>query len=199
MDKQKKESRKNIAITPNNTGGDFSNGIKTETVKLNYLRIAPRKARLVANLIKNLSVNEAQAQLMINPNRVSEPILKLLNSAVANAVNNKKMKADHLVINNIMVNQGPTLKRFMPRAMGRATPIMKRTSHIVITIKEVDKKCNSRFNIITKKVKPSKKVEKAKAKAVKEAKEKKLAEKDAINKNQEKPGFIKKMFRRKSI
>ena len=105
-----------------------------QIAKLNYLHIAPRKVRLVANALRGLSVNEAEAQLLFRPQRSSEPLLKLLRSAVANAKNSQKLNADKLVIEAIQVNQGPMLKRFMPRAMGRATPIHKKMSHVILVL-----------------------------------------------------------------
>ena len=110
-----------------------------ETVKLRHLHIAPRKVRLVANLIKNLPANEAEAQLMVLPKRSAEPILKLLKSGVANMVNNRKLDPEKLVIEKITVDEGPTLKRHMPRAFGRASMIRKRTSHVKIILDEVKK------------------------------------------------------------
>src|SRR3989344_7722697 len=119
-----------------------------ETVKLNYLRIAPRKARLVTEVIKKLSVNEAEAQLMLMPNRVAGPILKLLRSGVANVKHNYEVETNNLTIENIVVNNGPMLKRFLPRAMGRATPIQKKSSHIVLTLAPSAKPVTTRFNIV---------------------------------------------------
>lgn len=169
-----------------------------ETVKLNDLRMAPRKVRLVANLIKGLTVNEAEAQLLVMTKRAALPLLKLLRSAVANAVHNKKAAADKLKIETILVNQGPSLKRFLPRAMGRATPILKRTSHVVLVLVEKESKSAPRFNIISKKPKKSKKenTKKIKPKSPQPEKEKE-AKKET--KPKEKGGFFKKMFRRKSI
>ncbi len=100
------------------------------TAKLNYLRISPRKVRLVANLIKGMAVKDARAQLAFIPQNASRPLLKLLNSAVANAEHNSKLLSDNLYIKTITVNAGPTLKRVQPRAMGRAYVIRKRSSHV---------------------------------------------------------------------
>jgi len=101
-----------------------------------FQRIAPRKARLVVGLLKNLNVAEAQNQLSALPKRSSVTVLKVLNSAVANAKNNNKMNVDDLVVTRAYVDEGPTLKRWMPRAFGRASQIMKRTSHITIVVGE---------------------------------------------------------------
>lgn len=166
--------------------------MKTQTAQLNYLRIAPRKTRSVANMIKGLSVNEAEAQLLMHPRRSSEPLLKLLRSAISNS-KQKEMKTDKLFIKEIRVNQGPVSKRFMPRAQGRAAMIQKKTSHIVLILGESEKTKGSRFNI----VKPEK-IKKSLAEKIKREKEKPKVEEKEI-KAVEKPGFMKKMFQRKSI
>ncbi|AGR41609.1 50S ribosomal protein L22 [Spiroplasma taiwanense] len=104
--------------------------------KLTMIRISPRKVRLVADTIRSKKISEAVAILQNQDKRSSEPVLKLLNSAVANAVNNNGMEADQLFIKIIFVNEGPTLKRFRPRAHGRAYEILKRTSHITIIVSD---------------------------------------------------------------
>ncbi len=104
------------------------------TAKLKHLRISPRKVRLVTDLVRGLSVEEAEKQLKFLTKRSAEPILKLLNSAVANAQNVYNLAKNDLEIAKILVDPGPTLKRWIPRAMGRATPIMKRTSHITLVL-----------------------------------------------------------------
>ena len=160
--------------------------------KLNYLHIAPRKVRLIASALKGLSVNEAEAQLLFRPQRSGEPLLKLLRSAIANAKNSQKLNPENLVIKIIRVNQGPTLKRFLPRAMGRATPILKRTSHVYLELGEALKAKKPRFNITAaKKIKSPKKEGKA-------VKQKMAAEKE-VKKPKETTGFFKKMFNRKSV
>ncbi|AUM62993.1 50S ribosomal protein L22 [Spiroplasma monobiae] len=104
--------------------------------KLTMIRISPRKVRLVADSIRTKKISEAVAILQNQDKRSSEPVLKLLNSAVANAVNNNGMEADQLFVKTIFVNEGPTLKRFRPRAHGRAYEILKRTSHITIVVSD---------------------------------------------------------------
>ncbi len=172
-----------------------------ETVKLRYLHIAPRKARLVANLIKGLPVNEAEAQLMIRAKRSADPILKLLKSGIANMVNNRKIDAEKLVIEKITVDGGPSFKRFLPRAMGRATPILKKTSHITIVLKEVDKKYHSKFNTIKpKKEKEAKKISsKAANKPSNKPEAKESEKKETVATKENKSGFVKRFFRRKSV
>jgi large subunit ribosomal protein L22 len=119
--------------------------MKTQTAKLNYFKMAPRKARLIVNLIKGLPVNEAEAQLIVSPKRISGPIAKLLRSAVANAKNTKEMDPDKLFIKEAWVDEGPVSKRFMPRAMGRACSINKKTSHITLILAESQKLKKPRF------------------------------------------------------
>lgn len=106
------------------------------TAKLRYLRMSPRKARLAANFIKGMNVMEARTQLKFLPKRAAGPILRLLDSAVANAFHNFSLPKENLYISRITVEPGPSLKRWLPRAMGRATPILKRTSHITIILDE---------------------------------------------------------------
>ena len=103
---------------------------------LKYVRISSRKVRIVINLIKNNSLEEARAILENTNKAASIILLKLLKSAVANAVNNNDLDAESLYIADIYANQGPTLKRIMPRAQGRANRINKRTSHVTIVVKE---------------------------------------------------------------
>jgi large subunit ribosomal protein L22 len=103
--------------------------------KLRFTRIAPRKARLVADLIRGKRSEEAVSILTFTPKAAARIIIKLLRSAIANA-DQKKVDVDHLYVKTIMVDQGPTMKRFMPRALGRATTIRKRTSHITIVLDE---------------------------------------------------------------
>ncbi|WP_449538482.1 50S ribosomal protein L22 [Ferdinandcohnia sp. Marseille-Q9671] len=100
------------------------------------VRIAPRKVRLVADLIRGKQVGEAIAILRLTPKAASPVVEKVLNSAIANAEHNYEMDANNLVITEAYVNEGPTLKRFRPRAMGRASQINKRTSHITIVVSE---------------------------------------------------------------
>ncbi len=104
--------------------------------KLTMLRVAPRKSRLVADLIRGKSVSEAENILSFTNRRSSGPILKLLQSAKANAVNNHDMFEDSLFISEIRVDEGTTIKRFLPRARGSADVMRKRTSHINITLEE---------------------------------------------------------------
>jgi len=99
-----------------------------------YVRHAPRKARLVVDHIRGKSVEEARAILNHTPRAAAVDVLKLLDSAVANAENNHELDAEELVIRKVYVDEGPTLKRYRPRALGRATRIRKRTSHMTIQL-----------------------------------------------------------------
>ncbi|HEY8529618.1 MAG TPA: 50S ribosomal protein L22 [Paenibacillaceae bacterium] len=101
-----------------------------------YVRIAPRKVRLVADLIRGKDVAEAIAILRHTPRAASPVLEKLLNSAVANAEHNYQMDVNRLYISEIYANEGPRLKRYQPRAHGRAFPILKRTSHITVVVSE---------------------------------------------------------------
>jgi large subunit ribosomal protein L22 len=106
----------------------------TVRARARYVRTAPRKARLVMDHIRGKRVEQAQAILQHAPRAVSTDILKLLNSAVANAESAYELGADELTIHRAFVDEGPTIKRFRPRALGRATPIHKRTSHMTIEL-----------------------------------------------------------------
>lgn len=167
--------------------------MKTQNAQLNYLRIAPRKVRLVADAIKGLPVNEAEALLSMNPRKPAEPILKLLRSAVSNARNNQRLDSNHLFIKEIRVDGGPMLKRMIPRAMSRATPIQKKSSHIFLVLGESEIGRESRFKIVKKE-----RISKSRVQKVKKEKESK-PKAEEIKNLQKKPGFIKRMFRRKSI
>ncbi len=105
--------------------------------KLHYLRIAPRKVRLVADLIRGKSVIEAENILNFTFKKPVLPVLKLLKSAIANAENNFNLKKESLYISKILVDEGPRLKRLFPRARGRANIIQKKTSHITIVLEEM--------------------------------------------------------------
>jgi large subunit ribosomal protein L22 len=99
-----------------------------------YVRSSPRKARLVVDHIRGKSVDEARAILAHTPRAAAVPVLKVLESAIANAEHNHELLPEELRIHQVMVDEGPTIKRFRPRALGRATKIRKRTSHITINL-----------------------------------------------------------------
>ncbi len=106
--------------------------------QLNYLRIAPRKLRLVADMIRRKKVDQARTILRFTIKKGAKPLLKLLESAVANAKNNLQMDDKDLYISRLLVNEGPKLKRLMPRARGQGFPIKKRTSHIFLELESLD-------------------------------------------------------------
>jgi large subunit ribosomal protein L22 len=104
------------------------------TAKLKYARISPQKCRLVADVVRGKPVGNALATLRFMPKKGAELVLKVLESAVANAENNNGADVDELKVATIMVDEGPILKRFMARAKGRGTRISKRTSHITVVV-----------------------------------------------------------------
>jgi ribosomal protein L22 len=103
-----------------------------------YVRIAPRKARLIADQVRGMHIEKARALLQFSPRGAALPIHKLIDSAAANAENNHDLIGDEMRVASITVDEGPTLRRFRPRAMGRATPINKRTSHIAVALTPVE-------------------------------------------------------------
>jgi large subunit ribosomal protein L22 len=145
------------------------------TAKLRQLRVAPRKVRLVVDLIRGMSVKDALVQLQFSPKHSARPVMKLLQSAMANAKHNHEMDTETLVVKTAFVDGGPTLHRWMPRAMGRATKLRKRTSHITLILEG---------DVVEKKA-PAKKEVKEKAEATEETKKpaaKKPAKKTAAKK-----------------
>ena len=111
-----------------------SDGTVEVRAQAKYVRTAPRKARLVIDHIRGKPVDEARAILAHTPRAAAEDVLKLLDSCVANAENNHELVADELVVHRAYVDEGPTLKRYRPSALGRATRIRRRTSHMTITL-----------------------------------------------------------------
>ncbi|PIP22190.1 MAG: 50S ribosomal protein L22 [Candidatus Nealsonbacteria bacterium CG23_combo_of_CG06-09_8_20_14_all_39_25] len=167
------------------------------TAKLKYLRIAPRKVRLVVNLLRGKKVEEAQTILNFTIKKASLPILKLLNQAVASAINNFQLDPANLFISKITVDEGPKYKRWIARARGSANEIQKKTSHITIVLGEIKKGKVKR-----------KKVKAAPAEAVEE-KEKKTERTPKIPKPRLKPETeeikpkveksVQRIFRRKTF
>ncbi len=188
------------------------------TAKLNNLRIAPRKSKLVADLIKGLDVADAFDQLDVHVKRTSPYIKKLLASAIANGENNLGIDRNNMYVFDVQVGEGVTLKRWRARAFGRAGRILKRTSRIEIILEErVEGKGRKTKDQIEKEKKEraqiKKKIKKEQEKKEKEAKKKKTGiakkvvgkkeegkkeEKIGIDKKGEK-GWVKKVFRRKSM
>ena len=103
---------------------------------LKYARIAPRKVQIVLDLIRNKPTKLALAILKHTPKAACEPVEKLLKSAIANAENNFGLEKANLVVSETFANEGPTMKRFRPRAKGSASPINKRTTHVTVVVSE---------------------------------------------------------------
>lgn len=110
------------------------------TAKINYLRIAPRKVRMVADLIRGKKVEEVQNILSFTIKKAAPVFLKLLKQAVSDAKNNFQLEEKNLYIYKVLVDEGPKYKRWMPRSRGQASPINKRTSHIKIVLGEIEEK-----------------------------------------------------------
>lgn len=163
------------------------------TAKLRYLRIAPRKVRLVADLIRDKSATEAQTILNFTTKKAAPVLLKLLKSAVANAKNNFQLEEKNLYLSKILVDEGPKYKRWMPRARGVASEIQKKTSHLTLVLDEI--------------VKKPKKIKKVKPKVIKKEKvEEKIAKPERPKYKPEievaKPKIekgIRRIFRRKAF
>jgi len=112
--------------------------VRTAFAKASHVRVTPMKARRVIDLIRDMPAQEALSVLKFAPQAASDPIAKVLASAIANAEHNFSLDPESLIITRAYVDEGPTLKRFRPRAQGRAYRIRKRTSHITIEVESVD-------------------------------------------------------------
>src|ERR1700753_259921 len=115
-----------------------TNEVRTAIARATHVRVTPMKARRVIDLIRDMPANEALSVLKFAPQAASEPVAKVLASAVANAEHNFQLDPDTLVVSRAFVDEGPTLKRFRPRAQGRAYRIRKRTCHITIVVESLD-------------------------------------------------------------
>src|SRR5436190_14125518 len=134
-----------------------------------HVRVTPMKARRVINLVRGLPAKEALAVLQFAPQAASEPVYKVLASAIANAENNERLDPDSLLVSEAYVDEGPTLKRFRPRAQGRAYRIRKRTCHITVAVEAVQVTAPPR-KAAAKKAAPAAAKKAAPAKAAKAAK-----------------------------
>ena len=103
-----------------------------------YLRTSPRKVRLVADQVRGMPIEDARALLQFSPRAAARDVVKLIDSAAANAENNHDLVADEMRIAEISVDEGPTLRRWRPRARGRATKIDKRTSHLSVALTPIE-------------------------------------------------------------
>jgi len=160
---------------------------------LRHLRIAPRKIRLVADLIKGKKALEAQTLLRFTTKKSATPILKLLNSALSNAKHNFQLEEENLFISQITVDEGPKLKRWQPRARGRVSEIQKKTSHVTLILNEIEKKPEK----IKKKEKLEKEGEREGILIPKKEKPKLRPEKEVPKPKIEKG--IRRLFRRKAF
>jgi ribosomal protein L22 len=131
---KRRGSAETTTVTEKTPAPRTADGAIVVRARAKYVRNAPRKARLVMDHIRGKPVGQARAILGHTPRAVSSEILKLLDSAVANAENNHELAADELRIERAFVDEGPTIKRYRPRALGRATRINKRTSHMTIEL-----------------------------------------------------------------
>jgi large subunit ribosomal protein L22 len=118
--------------------------VRTAYARATYVRVTPMKARRVIDLIRNMPAQQALSVLQFAPQAASEPVLKVLKSAMANAENNFSLDPQTLVVSHAYVDEGPMLKRFRPRAQGRAYRIRKRTSHITIEVESVETTTNTK-------------------------------------------------------
>lgn len=168
--------------------------MKTASAQLNYLRIAPRKVRLVIDVIRGMSAFEAEAQLMMMRKHSAPAVLKLLRSVIASA-KAQNMVGAKLKIESVRVDQGPTLKRSLPRAKGMATPIHKKSSHITIILSEVEKEYAQRFIIAHREKKDGNVKNDAKPKVA--GLPRVAGKAGAKGKPKDEPGFMRRVFRRK--
>ncbi|PIR42034.1 MAG: 50S ribosomal protein L22 [Candidatus Yanofskybacteria bacterium CG10_big_fil_rev_8_21_14_0_10_37_15] len=162
----------------------------TIKAQLNGLRIAPRKVRILANLVKGKGVNEALGQLEFYVKKSSPSLIKLVNSAIANAENTHHMVRDNLYIKDFLVDEGVKLKRFKPKGFGRVSPLQKKTSLIKLVLAEriVGMKKQAE-QVISKKEEIHEHAEK----------EKRPEMKTEIGKKTSGMGFAKRIFRRKQV
>jgi large subunit ribosomal protein L22 len=116
---------------------DTDEAARTAFARATHVRVTPMKARRVVDLIRHQPTDQARAILKFAPQAASEDVLKVLESAIANATHNVGLDADTLIVSRATVDEGPTLKRFQPRAQGRAYRIRKRTSHIMIEVESI--------------------------------------------------------------
>lgn len=163
------------------------------TAKLRYLRIAPRKVRLVADLIRDKSATEAQTILNFTTKKAAPVLLKLLKSAVANAKNNFQLEEKNLYLSKILVDEGPKYKRWMPRARGMASEIQKKTSHVTLILDEIVKKPKKIKKVKKARPEPVERVEK-----VPEVEKPKFKPELEIPKPKVERG-IRRIFRRKAF
>ena len=120
--------------TREKTEAHKANADKRPRAIAKYIRISPRKVKIVIDLIRGKQVDQALAILMYTPKAAAPVVLKLLNSAIANAENNLQLNREDLYVAEVFANPGPTLKRYVARSRGSASPMLKRTSHITVVL-----------------------------------------------------------------
>ena len=179
------------------------------SAQLNYLRISPRKVRAVAELLKGLDVDLAEAQLKYLVRKPVKPLLKLLNSAASNAKNNFGLDKNYLYIKEIIVNEGMKLKRYKPKGFGLPMPIQKKTSHIKIVLDEISaekRKKKEAFLAKLPRIEEKKEVKAEEKKGVKTEQKQKIEKAKKEIEGVSKKGAFgriknlgRKLFRRKSI
>jgi len=166
------------------------------TAKLNHLHIAPRKVRLIADLIRRKTVKEAEAILSFTPRRAAIPMIKLIKSAVSNVKNISGLDETNLYISKITVDEGPKMKKWMPRARGSPSLIQKKSSHITLVLEEIEKGKNRIQKIQTPSlVSEEKKTEKV----VKTSPKTKIKRTEMVSKKPRFGGIVKRIFGRKSF
>ena len=170
------------------------------SAKLNNLKIAPRKVRLVAHVIKGMSADAALTELSKQVKRSSEPMSKLLRSAIANAEHNFGLDSSNLFVSSVLVGDGKRLKRWQPRAFGRANQILHRLSNITLVVEERIEGLNLKETRTTEVV-AKKKAEPKEVKATSVKDEKKETKKDVAVKQEmkERKNAVKRVYQRKSI
>lgn len=166
---------------------------KTVKATLKNINISPRKVRLVADLIRGQNATSALAQLKMTNKRGSEPLEKLINSALANA-RNQNLDQSRLVVDTLTVDKGLTFKRALPKSRGRVGLVERKFSHVNLVLKEADSKAPK--YVIHKK---EKKIKDIKPEQIKPKKQQDFKEAEKKPKKEKKPGFMKKIFQRKSI
>ncbi|OGY66506.1 MAG: 50S ribosomal protein L22 [Candidatus Harrisonbacteria bacterium RIFCSPLOWO2_01_FULL_40_28] len=166
-----------------------------ETVQLNYLKIAPRKVRLIARLLRNLPLNEAEAQLVLLPQRAAAALLKFVRAAHANIKNNHHKDPETFYVESIQVDEGPMLKRMMPRARGRGMAIHKKLSHVTMVLAEKEGQAKPRF-----KIQRTPKLVKQKE-GIDADKKKTFDDKENVDEKKKgrEPRLVNRIFRRKSV
>jgi large subunit ribosomal protein L22 len=157
--------------------------------------MAPRKVRAIAGIMRGLSVNEAEAQLLLQPRRAAKPLLKLLRSASAGAKQRNMANPEDMIITTITVDGASMLKRSLPRARGMASPIQRKMSHVTIVLGTSKVDAKRRFTIVIKK---KTKLAKEDAKAAKKKQQEKPEEGKEKGRDKN-PGFFRRVFARKSI